>query len=151
MWYAQSEANYREAFRIAREAGTREPGVPVVIFFDEVDAVGGARGRSLQGTDDRVLTAFMAELDGLESRGNILVVAATIVAMPRVAASYRLGSRPDDPPANRSAARGVREAPRPILYAASATESDRAVRRRDLIEAAVARSTRPTASASWRP
>jgi proteasome-associated ATPase len=27
--------------------------------------------------DDRVLTAFMAELDGLESRGNILVVAAT--------------------------------------------------------------------------
>ena len=40
MWYAQSEANYREAFRVAREAGAREPGVPVVMFFDEVDAIG---------------------------------------------------------------------------------------------------------------
>ncbi len=77
MWYAQSEANYREAFRVAREAGDQEPEVPVVMFFDEVDAIGGARGRSLHGVDDRVLTAFMTELDGLESRGNILVVAAT--------------------------------------------------------------------------
>jgi len=77
MWYAQSEANYREAFRVAREAGAREPAVPVVMFFDEVDAIGGVRGQALRGVDDRVLTAFMAELDGLESRGNILVVAAT--------------------------------------------------------------------------
>lgn len=77
MWYGQSEANYREAFRVAREAGAREPDVPVVMFFDEVDAVGGSRGQSLHNVDDRVLTAFMAELDGLESRGNILVVAAT--------------------------------------------------------------------------
>lgn len=77
MWYAQSEANYREAFRVAREAGATEPGVPVVMFFDEVDAIGGLRGQALRGVDDRVLTAFMAELDGLETRGNILVVAAT--------------------------------------------------------------------------
>jgi proteasome-associated ATPase len=77
MWYAQSEANYREAFRVAREAGEREPEVPVVMFFDEVDAVGGARGESPARVDDRVLTAFMAELDGLEARGNVLVVAAT--------------------------------------------------------------------------
>jgi proteasome-associated ATPase len=77
MWFAQSEANYREAFRVAREAGAREPDVPVVMFFDEVDAIGGARGQSLHRTDDRVLTAFMAELDGLEARGNILVVGAT--------------------------------------------------------------------------
>ena len=77
MWYGQSEANYREAFRVAREAGAREPEVPVVMFFDEVDAVGGARGDWGHRVDDRVLTAFMAELDGLESRGNVLVIAAT--------------------------------------------------------------------------
>ncbi len=77
MWYAQSEANYREAFRVAREAGARDPDVPVVMFFDEVDAIGMARGGSSHQVDDRVLTAFMAELDGLEARGNILVVAAT--------------------------------------------------------------------------
>jgi proteasome-associated ATPase len=77
MWYSQSEANYREAFRVAREAGEREPGVPVVMFFDEIDHVGACRGSSLMRVDDRVLTALMAELDGLESRGNILVVGAT--------------------------------------------------------------------------
>lgn len=77
MWYAQSEANYREAFRVARAAGAREPDVPVVMFFDEVDAVGGARGESPGRVDDRVLTAFMTELDGLEARGNVLVVGAS--------------------------------------------------------------------------
>jgi proteasome-associated ATPase len=77
MWYAQSEANYREAFRVAREAGAAEPEVPVVMFFDEVDAVGAARGASHLRVDDRVLTALMTELDGLEERGNVLVVAAT--------------------------------------------------------------------------
>jgi len=77
MWYSQSEANYREAFRIARAAGEQEPEVPVVMFFDEVDSIGGVRGGSLVSVNDQVLTAFMTELDGLESRGNILVVAAT--------------------------------------------------------------------------
>jgi len=77
MWYAQSEANYREAFRIAKEAGESDPDTPVVMFFDEIDSVGAARGDVLTRVDDRVLTSFMAELDGLESRGNVLVVAAT--------------------------------------------------------------------------
>lgn len=76
-WYAQSEANYREAFRVAREAGAADPDVPVVMFFDEVDAVGAARGQLATRIDDRVQTALMAELDGLESRGNVLVLAAT--------------------------------------------------------------------------
>ena len=78
MWYSQSEANYREAFRVARDAGAGEPDVPVVMFFDEVDAIGTTRSDGFaQRVDDRVLTSFMAELDGLEARGNILVVAAT--------------------------------------------------------------------------
>ena len=77
MWYAQSEANYREAFRVAREAGDQDPEVPVVMFFDEVDSLGASRGHSMMRVDDRVLTAFMTELDGLSCRGNVLVVAAT--------------------------------------------------------------------------
>ncbi len=76
-WFGRSEANYREAFRVARHASAECPEVPVVMFFDEVDAIGGARGSSHMRVDDRVLTAFMAELDGLEDRGNIFVVAAT--------------------------------------------------------------------------
>jgi proteasome-associated ATPase len=77
MWYGQSEANYREAFRVAREAGETDPQIPVVMFFDEVDSVGMARGHANGHVDDRVLTAFMTELDGLSHRGNIVVIGAT--------------------------------------------------------------------------
>ena len=77
VWYSQSEQNYREVFRIAREAGEQDPDVPVVLFFDEVDAVSSTRGASMTRVDDRVLMAFAAELDGLESRGNVMVVGAT--------------------------------------------------------------------------
>jgi proteasome-associated ATPase len=77
MWYGQSEANYREAFRIAREAGAAEPDVPVVMFLDEVDAIGTARGNAVGRIHDRVLLALMAELDGLDPRGNVIVLAAS--------------------------------------------------------------------------
>jgi proteasome-associated ATPase len=76
-YYAQSEANYRAAFQAAREEGARDPRVPVVMFFDEIDSIGAARDHSLMRFDDRVLNAFMAELDGFDARGNVLVVAAT--------------------------------------------------------------------------
>ncbi|MCY3843983.1 MAG: ATP-binding protein [Acidobacteria bacterium] len=77
LWYGQSEANYRELFRVARDTGAEHRDVPVVIFFDEVDTVGARRGAALAHTDDRVQNAFLAELDGLAERGNVLVVAAT--------------------------------------------------------------------------
>lgn len=76
-WYSETEANYRAAFQAARTAAADAPGVPVVMFFDEVDAIGATRQGGATRIDDRVLTAFMTELDGLEARGNIIVVAAT--------------------------------------------------------------------------
>ena len=77
MWYGATEQRYREIFRIAREAAAADPDVPVVMFWDEVDAIGGNRGESVHRIDDRMLNAFMAELNGLEDRGNIVILAAT--------------------------------------------------------------------------
>lgn len=78
MWWGQSEANYREVFRVAREVGAANPEMPVVMFFDEVDSIGTTRSSdTAQHVAGRVLESFMTELDGLQSRGNILVVAAT--------------------------------------------------------------------------
>jgi proteasome-associated ATPase len=77
MWYGQSEANYREAFRVAREAGDANPLIPLIMFFDEIDGIGAVRGTSLTRADDHVTTSFAAELEGLKGRGNILVVSAT--------------------------------------------------------------------------
>ncbi len=77
MWYGQTEQHYREVFRIARETAAAERGVPVVMFWDEVDAIGTHRGESIHRIDDRMLNAFMAELNGLEECGNIVILAAT--------------------------------------------------------------------------
>ncbi|HEX8000748.1 MAG TPA: ATP-binding protein [Pyrinomonadaceae bacterium] len=146
MWYSQSEANYREAFRIARAAGEREPDVPVVMFFDEVDSVGGARGNSLMRTNDQVLTAFMTELDGLESRGNILIVAATNrrdALDPALLRPGRLGDAiVEVPRPNRKAARDIfaKHLSAGIPYASESTgESDQAALRQSIIESAVSR------------
>lgn len=142
MWYAQSEANYREAFRVAREAGASDPDVPVVMFFDEVDAVGTARGESRHAVDDRVLTALMTELDGLEARGNVLVVAATNrrdALDPALLRAGRLGDLVlEIPRPNRRAAREIFA--RHIAADIPLAESNELLPPRDaLIEAAVSR------------
>ena len=146
MWYSQSEANYREAFRVARDAGERDPDVPVVMFFDEVDAIGGARGDSTGRVDDRVLTAFLAELDGLESRGNVLVVCATNRRDSLDPALLRPGGRLGDiilevPRPNRRAAREIfaRHLPAGIPLAGHDGNSRYEDARYDLIDSALAR------------
>ena len=143
MWYAQSEANYREAFRVAREAGNQEPEVPVVMFFDEVDALGGSRGHSMMRVDDRVLTAFMTELDGLDSRGNVLVVGATNrrdAIDPALLRPGRLGDLIlEVPRPNRKAAREIfrKHLQDEIPYSLDGFSSSDA--RREIIESAVSR------------
>jgi len=113
------------------------------MFFDEVDAIGGARGGSLVSVNDQVLTAFMTELDGLESRGNILIVAATNrrdAIDPALLRPGRLGDaiielrRP-----NRKAAREIfgKHLGPDIPYAVNAEERDQAKLRERIIDAAV--------------
>jgi transitional endoplasmic reticulum ATPase len=49
-----------------------------VVFFDEIDAVIGARGAGGgDGVGDRVLAQFLAEMDGVEELNGVLVLGAT--------------------------------------------------------------------------
>lgn len=75
VWYSESERAYRDLFAAARESARAD--CPVVLFFDEVDTIGGARGLGQMRVHDSVLTTFMTELDGFESRGHVVVVGAT--------------------------------------------------------------------------
>lgn len=144
MWYSQSEANYREVFRVARDAAAADPRVPVVMFFDEVDAIGSSRGESLTRVDDRVLTAFMCELDGLESRGNILVAAATNrrdTLDPALLRPGRLGDLVlEIPRPNRRAAHEIFS-----KYLTASLPYAEGSGREDLIDAAVSRMYAPNA------
>ncbi|MGD9276843.1 MAG: CDC48 family AAA ATPase [Candidatus Pacearchaeota archaeon] len=72
MWVGKSEEGVRKIFERARQVA------PCVIFFDEIDSLGGRRGNE-QGSKvtERVLNQLLAEMDGLEDLKDILVVAAT--------------------------------------------------------------------------
>lgn len=64
----------RELFQLARSKKA------AIIFFDEVDAVGGARFDDGAGGDNevqRTMLQIITELDGFDSRGNIKVLMAT--------------------------------------------------------------------------
>lgn len=151
MWYGVTEQKYREVFRIAREAAASEPEVPVVMFWDEVDAIGGNRGESIQRIDDRMLNAFMAELSGMEALGNIVILAATNRMDSLDPALLRPGRLGDlilhFPAPGREAARAIlaHYLPEDIPYAGS--DAVPAAYRESLIELAIAQlfaSTRET-------
>ncbi|MFX4299838.1 ATP-dependent metallopeptidase FtsH/Yme1/Tma family protein [Pseudosulfitobacter pseudonitzschiae] len=63
----------RKLFRKARNLA------PVIVFIDEIDAIGGARGNRGGGDQDRenTLNALLTELDGFEDRSGIFIIAAT--------------------------------------------------------------------------
>lgn len=142
VWYGESERQYRRIFETAREMSSTEPDVPVVMFFDEVDAIGRRRGGLASSIDDRVLTAFMTELDGLETRGNILVVAATnrrAALDPALLRPGRLGDLVLDIPRPR------REAARAIYATHLRDGIPYATSREDVIATAISRLYAPNA------
>lgn len=62
----------REAFKIARK------NTPCILFFDEIDAIGRERGNG-RGTseNDQTINAMLTELDGFQTKGDVIVIAAT--------------------------------------------------------------------------
>lgn len=73
MYVGESEAGIREIFRKARQAA------PCILFFDEIDALVPSRsaGSSDSHVSERVLSQFLAEMDGIEELKGVLVMAAT--------------------------------------------------------------------------
>jgi proteasome-associated ATPase len=77
MWLGQSEQKLSARFEAARKLAT-EDGLPVVMFFDEIDAIGRRRGSDFgSGAPDRILATFLAQLDGIQPIGNLIVIGAT--------------------------------------------------------------------------
>jgi transitional endoplasmic reticulum ATPase len=72
-YVGESERGIREVFRKARQAA------PCIIFFDEIDALLPTRsaGSSDSHVSERVLSQFLAELDGIEELRGVLVLGAT--------------------------------------------------------------------------
>jgi proteasome-associated ATPase len=77
MWLGQSEQKIIARFEAARELATRG-GVPCLMFFDEIDAIGRRRNSDLgSAAPDRILSTFLAQLDGVQQVSNLIVIGAT--------------------------------------------------------------------------
>ncbi len=72
-YVGESERQVRDVFRMAKQAA------PCIIFLDELDALMPARGGAVSDTPvtDRVLSQFLAEMDGIEELKGVLVLGAT--------------------------------------------------------------------------
>ncbi|GHO84536.1 CDC48 family AAA ATPase [Dictyobacter formicarum] len=71
-WVGESEKGIREVFRRAKQAA------PCIVFFDELDALAPRRGGGNDGNvGDRVIAQLLTEMDGIEGREGVIVLAAT--------------------------------------------------------------------------
>ena len=70
-FYGESEARLREIFKEAREKA------PSIIFVDEIDSIAPKREEVTGEVERRVVSQMLSLMDGLESRGKVIVISAT--------------------------------------------------------------------------
>ena len=70
-FYGESEARLREIF----EEATRK--APSIVFIDEIDAIAPKRAEVLGDVEKRVVAQLLALMDGMVSRGQVIVIGAT--------------------------------------------------------------------------
>ncbi|MEE9154095.1 MAG: proteasome ATPase, partial [candidate division NC10 bacterium] len=75
-YVGETERKIREIFQRAREKA--KEGMPVVIFFDEMDSLFRTRGSGISSDiESTIVPQFLAELDGVEGLTNVIVVGAS--------------------------------------------------------------------------
>ncbi len=70
-FYGESEARLREIFKEA------EKNAPAVIFIDEIDSIAPKREEVVGEVEKRVVSQLLTLMDGLSSRGRVIVIGAT--------------------------------------------------------------------------
>lgn len=70
-YVGESERAVRQLFSRARAAA------PCVLFFDEMDAMAAKRGNGDNNSTERVVNQLLTELDGMDGRKGVYVIAAT--------------------------------------------------------------------------
>jgi cell division protease FtsH len=82
-FFSQSASSFVEMFaglgaaRIRRLFKEARENAPAILFIDELDAVGTARGNDVSGERDQTLNQLLVEMDGFDTSENIVVMAAS--------------------------------------------------------------------------
>ena len=70
-FYGESEGKLREIFKDAEE------NAPSIIFIDEIDSIAPKRDEVSGETERRIVAQLLSLMDGLNSRGKVVVIGAT--------------------------------------------------------------------------
>lgn len=68
----EAEERVRQIFKEAEE------NAPSIIFFDEIDAIAPKREEVLGEVERRVVAQLLSAMDGMEARGNVIVISASV-------------------------------------------------------------------------
>ncbi len=75
-YVGESERQVREVFKKAKEKAA--DGNPVIVFFDEMDALFRTRGTGISSDiESTIVPQFLSEIDGVESLRNVIVIGAS--------------------------------------------------------------------------
>ena len=70
-YYGESEKKIRDLFEEAEKTA------PAIIFIDEIDAIAPKREETVGEVERRVVSQILTMMDGLKSRGKVIVIGAT--------------------------------------------------------------------------
>ncbi len=75
-WVGETERQIRLIFQRAKEKS--DQGVPVIVFFDEMDSLFRTRGTGISSdVESTIVPQLLSELDGVESLKNVVVIGAS--------------------------------------------------------------------------
>jgi proteasome-associated ATPase len=75
-YVGESERQVREVFKKAKERAAE--GNPVIVFFDEMDALFRTRGSGISSDiESTIVPQFLSEIDGVERLRNVIVIGAS--------------------------------------------------------------------------
>lgn len=75
-YVGESERQVREVFQKAKEKA--DDGYPVIVFFDEMDALFRTRGSGISSDiESTIVPQFLSEIDGVERLRNVIVIGAS--------------------------------------------------------------------------
>ena len=75
-YVGESERQVREVFKKAKERA--DDGHPVIVFFDEMDALFRTRGTGISSDiESTIVPQFLSEIDGVERLTNVIVIGAS--------------------------------------------------------------------------
>jgi proteasome-associated ATPase len=75
-WVGETERQIRLIFSRAKEKS--DEGVPVIVFFDEMDSLFRTRGTGISSdVESTIVPQLLSELDGVESLKNVVVIGAS--------------------------------------------------------------------------